>query len=51
MPTNTTFEIMKFNVSGKLLASQLQAVSKVINAKNAISILDNFLLRLEEDTL
>lgn len=42
---------MKFNVSGKAFAQQLQAVAKVINAKNAITILDNFLLRLEGDTL
>ena len=42
---------MKFNVSGKALQTQLQAVSKVINSKNALSILDNFLLRVEGDTL
>lgn len=42
---------MKFNVSGKALQTQLQAVSKVINSKNALSILDNFLLKVEGDTL
>lgn len=42
---------MKFNVQGKLLQQQISAVSKVINAKNALSILDNFLLRVEGDTL
>ena len=42
---------MKFNVSGKDLQTQLQAVSKVINSKNALSILDNFLLKLEGNTL
>lgn len=42
---------MRFNVSGKALQTQLQAVSKVINSKNAMSILDNFLLRVEGDKL
>lgn len=42
---------MKFNVSGKALQTQLQAVSKVINSKNALAILDNFLLRVEDDKL
>lgn len=42
---------MRFNVSGKALLTQLQAVSKVITSKNAMSILDNFLLRLKGDTL
>lgn len=42
---------MKFNVAGKALQQQLQAVSKVINSKNAMAILDNFLLRVEGDTL
>lgn len=42
---------MKFNVSGKTFQTQLQAVSKVINAKNALSILDNFLLQVEGDRL
>lgn len=42
---------MKFNVSSKAMATQLAAVSKVINSKNALSILDNFLLKLEGNTL
>lgn len=42
---------MRFNVSSKALQSQLAAVSKVINSKNALSILDNFLLSLQGDTL
>ena len=42
---------MKFNVHGKTLQQQISAVSKVINAKNALSILDNFLLEVREDML
>lgn len=42
---------MKFNIDGKLFQQQLQAVSKVINSKNALSILDNFLFQLEEGWL
>lgn len=42
---------MKFNVSSKALATQLAAVSKVINSKNALSILDNFLLTLRGNIL
>ncbi len=42
---------MKFNVSGKALLAQMQAVSKVINSKNSMSILDNFLLRVENGIL
>ncbi|MBD5221806.1 MAG: DNA polymerase III subunit beta [Bacteroidales bacterium] len=42
---------MKFNVSGKALQTQLSAVSKVINSKNALSILDNFLLEVKGNTL
>jgi len=42
---------MKFNVEGKAFMQQLQAVSKVISAKNTIRILDNFLLRIEGDRL
>lgn len=42
---------MKFNVSGKALQTQLTAVNKVISAKNAMNILDNFLLRVKENTL
>ncbi len=42
---------MKFNVPSKALQAQLTAVSKVINSKNALSILDNFLLTLSGETL
>ncbi len=42
---------MKFNVEGKAFQQQLQAVSKVINAKNSLNILDNFLLRVDGDIL
>ena len=42
---------MRFNVHGKTLQQQISAVSKVINAKNALSILDNFLLEVKEDAL
>lgn len=42
---------MRFNVEGKAFQQQLQAVSKVINAKNTMRILDNFLLKVEGDRL
>ena len=42
---------MKFNISSKALAIQLAAVSKVVNSKNSLSILDNFLFRLSGNTL
>lgn len=42
---------MKFNIDGKLLQQQLQAVNKVINSKNALSILDNFLFELTDGVL
>lgn len=42
---------MKFNVGSKPLQQQLQAVSRVINSKNALNILDNFLFEVEGDTL
>lgn len=42
---------MIFNVHGKTLQQQISAVSKVVNAKNALSILDNFLLEVNGDTL
>lgn len=42
---------MRFNVPSKALQTQLTAVSKVINSKNALSILDNFLLTLQGQTL
>ena len=42
---------MKFSVEGKAFQQQLQAVAKVISSKNAIKILENFLLRVEGDRL
>ncbi|MDE6422576.1 MAG: DNA polymerase III subunit beta, partial [Muribaculaceae bacterium] len=42
---------MRFNIDGKLFQQQLQAVNKVINSKNALSILDNFLFELEDGKL
>jgi len=42
---------MKFNVPSKTLYSYVSAVSKVINSKNALVILNNFLFELEGDTL
>ena len=42
---------MKFVVSSTELLSRLQAISKVINSKNTLPILDNFLFKLEGNTL
>lgn len=42
---------MKFNIPSKTLAQQLVAVAKVINNKNALSILDNFLFTLKDNIL
>ena len=42
---------MKFIVSSTALLSHLQAISRVINSKNSMAILDNFLFRLEGNTL
>ena len=42
---------MKFVVSSAELLSHLQAISRVINSKNSLPILDNFLLHLEGKTL
>lgn len=42
---------MKFNVQSKSLYSAVSAVSKVINSKNALTILDSFLITLEGETL
>lgn len=49
--TNNKKKSMKFNIDGKLLQQQLSAVNKVINSKNALSILDNFLFELSGDEL
>ncbi len=42
---------MRFNIDGKIFQQQLQAVNKVINSKNALSILDNFLFELNDGQL
>lgn len=42
---------MKFNVQSKSLYSQTSAVSKVINSKNPMPILNNFLLELSGNVL
>lgn len=42
---------MKFNIDGKIFQQQLQAVNKVINSKNTLSILDNFLFELHDGEL
>lgn len=42
---------MKFSISSKALYSSTAAVSKVINSKNALAILDNFLFNLEGNIL
>lgn len=42
---------MKFIVSSVALFSHLQAVSRVINSKNVLPVLNCFLLRLEDGTL
>lgn len=42
---------MKFTVQGKEFLNKLNSTAKVLNAKNTISMLDNFLLSLEEGTL
>ena len=42
---------MKFVVSSSELLNHLQAISKVINNKNTLPILDNFLFKLEDNSL
>ena len=42
---------MKFNVQSKTLHQQLQVLSKVINTKNALSILENFLFEVRDSRL
>ena len=42
---------MKFKVPGKVFQQQLQAMSKVLNSKNALKILDNFHFKVEGDRL
>lgn len=42
---------MKFTVPGKPFQQQLQAMSRVLNSKNALKILDNFHLKVEDNKL
>ena len=42
---------MRFIVSSTALSGHLQAVSRVINSKNALPILDCFLFDLQDGTL
>lgn len=42
---------MKFKVASKALYSTLSGVSKVINSRNTLSILDNFHWKVDEDSL
>ena len=42
---------MKFVVSSSALLSQLQSISRVINSKNTLPILDCFLLDINGDKL
>ncbi len=42
---------MKFNVSSKAFYNAASAVSRVINSKNALTILDNFYIKLEGNEL
>ena len=42
---------MKFSLSSSELAERLQAIGKVINTKNQMSILDCFLFEVSGDTL
>ncbi|MBQ5663456.1 MAG: DNA polymerase III subunit beta, partial [Bacteroidaceae bacterium] len=42
---------MNFIVSSSLLTSHLQAISRVINSKNTIPVLDCFLFEIEGNIL
>ena len=42
---------MKFQVLSSELLSHLTSISRVLNSKNAIPILDNFLFNIETDKL
>ena len=42
---------MKFIVSSTSLFSHLQAISRVINSKNSLTILDCFLIEMQDGTL
>ena len=49
--TTKKYTYMRFNVSSSKLFSQLQAVSRVINSKNALPILDDVLFELSGNEL
>lgn len=42
---------MNFSVSSATLLTHLQAISRVINSKNTLPILDNFLFNLHDGVL
>ena len=42
---------MKFNVQSKALSSAVNAVSKVLNSKSAMSILEKFLFEIDGEKL
>ena len=42
---------MKFYISSTALSGRLQSISRVINSKNALPILDCFLFEVNEGTL
>ena len=42
---------MKFKISSKILLTHLSNVSKVVNPKNTIQILNNFLFELKDKEL
>ena len=42
---------MKFSVQSKTLSAAVSAVSKVINSKNAMAVLNNFLFELNDGVL
>ena len=42
---------MKFNISSSALSGRLQAISRVINSKNTLPILDCFLFDIKENVL
>jgi len=42
---------MKFNISSSALSNRLQAISRVINSKNTLPILDCFLFDIKDNIL
>lgn len=48
---NNSQNIMRFTVPGKLFQQQLQAMSRVLNSKNTLKILENFLFKIEDNKL